>query len=269
MVRVRVGFGQFLLDPIYKGMVEAGSDWWRTFFGPSYLELYDPYLRERTPVEVDQLEALLQLRPPLRILDLPCGQGRHAIELARRGYHVTGVDLSAFMLEVARGRSKEAGVKVRWLEGDMRTGIPAERFDLVLNLFTSFGYFDDPADDRRVLLAAASMLGAGGRLVLEVINGERTMSQFQEREWFTVGRAAVLEDRRLDRPTQRMVVERTVSRPPESETSVHALRLYTGEQVGAALLAAGFCRVELYGDWNGEPLGRDSMRVIAIGSMAK
>lgn len=250
-------------------MAEAGSDWWRTFFGPSYLALYDPYLRERTPVEVDQLEALLQLRPPLRILDLPCGQGRHAIELARRGYQVTGVDLSAFMLEVGRDRASKAGVKVRWLEGDMREAIRGEHFDLILNLFTSFGYFDDPAEDRRVLVAAASMLGPGGRLVLEVINGERTMTQFQEREWFTVGRAAVLESRRLDRSSQRMVVERTVSRPPALETSsIHALRLYTGGQVGAALRAAGFGRVELYGDWSGEPLGRDSMRVIAIGSVA-
>jgi SAM-dependent methyltransferase len=247
-------------------MAEAGSDWWRTFFGPSYLELYDPFLRERTPAEVDQLEALLGLRPPLRILDLPCGQGRHAIELAGRGYQVTGVDLSAFMLEVATERAANEGVQVRWLEGDMREGMPDERFDLVLNLFTSFGYFDDPADDSRVLRAAAGMLHPGGRLVLEVINGERTMSQFQEREWFTVGRAAVLEARRLDRPAQRMVVERTVSRPPESETSVHALRLYTGEQVDAALRAAGFGHIDLYGDWNGEPLRSDSMRIVAVAS---
>src|SRR6059058_3124744 len=65
-------------------MGEPASDWWRFWFGPGYLALYDDTLRERTPIEIDQLEALLQLRPPLRILDLPCGQGRHAIELARR-----------------------------------------------------------------------------------------------------------------------------------------------------------------------------------------
>jgi SAM-dependent methyltransferase len=248
-------------------MAEADSDWWRTFFGQGYLDLYDPYLKERTPAEVDQLEALLRLRPPLRILDLPCGQGRHAIELARRGYQVTGVDLSAFMLQVAKERAISARVQVRWLQGDMREGLRDDHFDLVLNLFTSFGYFDDPVDDRRVLRAAATMLSPGGRVVLEVINGERTMSHFQEREWFTVGRSAVLEARSLDRSSQRMVVERTVSRPPETETSVHALRLYTGEQVDAALRAAGFGRVELYGDWNGEALRGDSMRVIAIASL--
>src|SRR5437879_6960353 len=96
--------------PIYKGMAEVAPDWWRTWFGPGYLALYDAFLAERTPVEVDQIEALLQLRPPRRILDLPCGQGRHAIELARRGSRVTGVDLSPYMLGIAKQRAAAAGV---------------------------------------------------------------------------------------------------------------------------------------------------------------
>src|SRR5437016_12854634 len=124
-------------------MAEPNSDWWRTWFGPRYLELYDETLTERTPAEIDRLEALLQLHPPRRILDLPCGQGRHAIELARRGYEVTGVDLSPYMLAVAKERAEANGVGVRWLAGDMREPLPGEVFDLVLNLFTSLGYFDD------------------------------------------------------------------------------------------------------------------------------
>src|SRR5438309_3444259 len=118
-------------------MGEPDSEWWRGWFGPGYLELYDETLRERTPREIDQIEALLQLRPPRRILDLPCGQGRHAIELARRGYRVTGVDLSPYMLGIAKQRAAAAGVQVRWFTGDMREPLRGERFDLVLNLFTS------------------------------------------------------------------------------------------------------------------------------------
>ena len=197
-------------------MAEAPPDWWRGWFGPGYLALYDPTLAERTPVEVDQIEALLHLHPPRRILDLPCGQGRHAIELARRSYDVTGVDLSEYMLGVARERADAAGVRVRWLAGDMREALPGASFDLVLNLFTSFGYFDDEADDHRVVGAAAAMLEPGGRFLLEVINGARIMRNFQEREWFTVGQTAVMERRSLDRSTRRMVVERTVdtAKPP-------------------------------------------------------
>lgn len=248
-------------------MAEPDSDWWRSWFGPGYLALYDEYLAERTPVEMDQLEALLALRPPLRILDLPCGQGRHAIELARRGYDVTGVDLSPFMLKVAEERARAEGVRVRWLAGDMREAIADERFDVVLNLFTSLGYFADEADDRRVVDAAASMLAPGGRFVLEVINGERIMAQFQEREWFTVGQAAVVERRTLDRASRRMVVERTVSTSNETEVSIHALRLYDRSGIDAMLRAADFSRVDLYGDWSGDPLTPESLRLLAVGTM--
>jgi SAM-dependent methyltransferase len=248
-------------------MAEAAPDWWQTGFGPEYLALYDAFLAERTPVEVDQIEALLQLHPPRRILDLPCGQGRHSIELARRGYDVTGVDLSPYMLGVARERANATGARVRWLAGDMREPLAGQRFDVVLNLFTSFGYFEEESDDRRVVRAAASMLEPGGRFLLEVINGQRVIGTFNEREWFTVGQTAVMEQRSLDVPMHRMVVERTVSSKNREKTSVHAIRLYGGREVETMLRAAGFARVDLYGDWDGTHLTPESLRVLAIGTM--
>src|ERR1700737_453575 len=248
-------------------MVEPDSEWWRSWFGPGYLALYDDYLAERTPAEIDRLEALLALRPPLRIVDLPCGQGRHAIELARRGYEVTGVDLSPFLLKVADERARADGVRVRWLAGDMRQPIAGERFDVVLNLFTSLGYFADEADDRKVVDAAAAMLVPGGRFLLEVINGERRVGRFEEGEGSTVGQAAVVERRSLDHSARRMIVERTVTTPHDTEVNLHAIRLYDARDVSAILLSAGFGRVDLYGDWSGEPLTSESLRVLAVGTM--
>jgi SAM-dependent methyltransferase len=248
-------------------MEQPDSEWWRSWFGPGYLALYDDYLAERAGAEVDQLETLLALRPPLRILDLPCGQGRHAIELGRRGYHVTAVDLSPYMLKVAEERARAAAVRVRWLAGDMRQPIVGERFHVVINLFTSLGYFEDEADDRKVVGAAAAMLLPGGRLVLEVINGERVVARFQEREWFTVGQAAVVERRTLDASARRMVVERTVTTPNNTEVNHHAIRLYGGGELAAMMRQAGFGRVDLYGDWNGDPLTSESLRVLAVGTM--
>jgi SAM-dependent methyltransferase len=247
-------------------MASPNPDWWRTWFGPSYLELYDEALRERTPIEVDQLEGFLQLRPPVRILDLPCGQGRHAIELARRGYDVTGLDLSSYLLDVARARATDAGVRIRWVQGDMRQPLHGDPYDLILNLFTSFGYFAEAAEDRRVVRAAASMLKPGGRFLLEVINGDRVMANFQEREWFTVGQTAVMERRSLDVAARRMVVERTVSSKKNREVNLHALRLYGGRELLELLTNEGFERVELFGDWNGEPLKPDSLRVLSVGT---
>jgi SAM-dependent methyltransferase len=252
-------------------MQAPASDWWRTGFGPGYLFLYDQFLAERTPAEVDQLEALLGLRPPMRMLDLPAGQGRHSIELARRGYHVTGVDLSPDMLSVAQERAQAARVTVRFLQGDMRQPLAGEQFDLVLNLFTSFGYFEDESDDLRVAQAAYAMLAPGGRFLLEVINGERVIRNFQEREWFTVGDAAVLERRSLDQVSRRMTVERTVSRSggEEEEVSVHAVRLYWPATLDALLKQAGFPSVSFYGDWDGSAVGPDSLRVLAVGRKEK
>ena len=111
------------------------------------------------------------------------------------------------------------------------------------------------------------MLEPGGRFLLEVISGQRVMGNFHEREWFTVGQTAVIERRSLDVPTHRMVVERTVSSKNREKTSVHAIRLYGGREVETMLRAAGFARVDLYGDWDGTRLTPESLRVLAIGTM--
>ncbi len=249
-------------------MEEPAPDWWRSWFGPAYLSLYDDYLAERTPIEVDQLEARLELRPPARILDLACGQGRHGIELSRRGYDVTGVDLSTYLLDVAAARARAARVSLQLVHGDMREPpLRGVRFDIALSLFTSFGYFADEADDRKVLRSAAGMLVPGGRLLLEVLNGQREREQFEPRQWFSVGKTAVMEERQLDRSGRRLTVQRTVSTPNARATDVHAIRIYSGSEVEEALREAGFARVDLYGDWNGEPLSSESLRVLAVGTM--
>lgn len=250
-------------------MEEPAPEWWRSWFGPSYLSLYDAYLLERTPIEADELEVLLELHPPAQILDLACGQGRHGIELGRRGYDVTGVDLSEYLLDVAAARARAAGVKLRLVKGDMRDPLAGGKFDVALSLFTSFGYFRDEADDARVLRAAAAMLRPGGRFLLEVLNGEREREQFEPKQWFAVGKTAVMEERQLDEGGRRLVVQRTVSTPNARETDVHAIRLYSGPELEQALRLAGFPDVRLYGDWNGEALTGSSIRVLAVGTMSK
>lgn len=246
----------------------VSADWWRTWFGPVYLALYDPVLQERTPAEVDAIERLLEARPPLQILDLACGQGRHSIELARRGYAVTGLDQSRFLLDVASERAAAAGATVRWVEGDMRQPPPVQGgYDLVLNLFTSFGYFADDADDLAVLRGVAGVLRAGGRLLLELMNGRRVLRHFQEREWFPMGQATVIERRRLDRDRRRMEVARTIVHNGQEEETFHTLRLYDAQELKVLAKTAGFDLVRLYGGWDEEPLSEDSLRIVAIASV--
>ncbi len=242
----------------------VAAEWWRSWFGPDYLALYDPILSERAPGEVDQLETLLGLNPPTRVLDLACGQGRHAIELARRGYDVSGLDLSPYLLGVAARRAADAGVKVRWIEGDMRRPPREDGFDLVINLFTSLGYFEDDADNQAVLEGAARSLVTGGRFVLEVLNGDQKIRTLLEREWFTVGAATILDEQRLDRARRRLSVRRTVVRDGTSLTQDHSIRLYSGSELERGLRSAGFTHVELYGGWDREPATPRSVRLLAV-----
>jgi SAM-dependent methyltransferase len=222
-------------------------------------------LQDRTPGEVDAIERLLEIRPPLRILDLACGQGRHSIDLAGRGYQVTGLDHSRYLLDVAAQRAAAAGVTVRWVEGDMRQPVPVPGdYDVAVNLFTSFGYFADDADDLMVLRAVAGVLRPGGRFLLEVLNGEWIMHTFAEREWIPFGEATVLEQRRLDRDRRRMEVDRTIVRDGHEEKTSHMLRLYSGRELVVLAKRAGFDVVQLYGGWDGELLTEDSLRVVAV-----
>jgi hypothetical protein len=151
----------------------------------------------------------------------------------------------------------------------MREALPEQRFDLILNLFTSFGYFADPADDLRVARVAAAMLEAGGRFFVEVVNGNRIIDNFQERDWFTVGDTAVMERRALDEASRRMVVERTIERDGQSQVNTHAIRLYGARELDMLLRLAGFERVRFYGDWDGSAVSADSLRVLAAAAKEK
>jgi SAM-dependent methyltransferase len=123
-------------------------DWFQSFFGADYFEIYrDAFPPEGTARDVEGIVARLGLDAGARVLDLACGHGRHAIPLAERGFAVTGYDSSEPFLEQARASAAARGVAVHWLRGDMRALPFAAEFDAAINVFTAFGYFDDPEDD--------------------------------------------------------------------------------------------------------------------------
>lgn len=142
------------------------SEWWSTYFDERYLLEYEPLFDlARNRREVGRLMELLELPVAARILDCPCGQGRHAHLLAEAGYDVDGVDYSRELL----ARAKERGIDntLRFTRGDMRS-LPrtwTRHFDAVVNLFTSFGFFVDPRDDAKVISEFARVLKPGGVLI--------------------------------------------------------------------------------------------------------
>ncbi|WP_324716086.1 class I SAM-dependent methyltransferase [Carboxydochorda subterranea] len=244
--------------------------WYEELFDETYLATYDPLLTaEYTSEQVDGLERLLELSPPADILDMPCGQGRHSIELARRGYRVTGVDLSAYLLDVARRRAEEAGLReeaVEWVRQDMRDFRRPQAFDVAINLFSSFGYLEDEAEDARVMAAFYESLRPGGRLVMEMIHKYWLIRSGSEQVWVETPGAFTLERVRYNVLTDRTETDRVVILDGgRVERRRFSIRQYSLVELARMAREVGFELAGAYGTLNGEePLTLESRRLVAV-----
>jgi SAM-dependent methyltransferase len=180
------------------------NEWWQDLFDEKYIRLFAetrPPLR--TAQEVDGLAALFDRHGvPVggEVLDLACGYGRITLPLARLGYHMTGFDLSPHLLARARQAATEAGLAVAWCEGDMRQ-LPeqwSKRFHAVVNIYSAFGYFDEPEENERVLAAVAEVLQPGGILILDLSHRDSVIHRFQPTDWFEVDDLLVCTSRQFD-----------------------------------------------------------------------
>jgi len=158
------------------------SGWTRSFFRKDVFTPGSPEAVSAAADEVKFLWKVLRLEKGSRVLDIPCGTGRHAVRLARRGASVLGVDITPEYLREAR---KAAGktANVRFVRGDMRRMPLENEFDAAINLWTSFGYFDDPADDLKTLRAVARALKPGGLFLIDMADITTIRRRLQSRSW--------------------------------------------------------------------------------------
>lgn len=237
------------------------------FFGVSYLASYvDNLPEERTTKEVDFLEAQLGLTKGMSILDCPCGHGRHTIELAKRGYKVVGQDLNATFLAKAREDAEQAEVSPTFRESDMRD-LPFEaEFDVALNLFTAFGYFEDEADDQAFLNAVTKSLKPNGKFLIDFINRDRLMREWQKTNWQKLSTGLVVcQERELDFARSREKCKRILIYPDGTrQETTHYLRLYTLRELVLMCKQAGMELVETFGNFDGSPANFQSQRVVLL-----
>ncbi len=244
----------------------SSSDWWREYFDGQYLLEYEPiFSLERDRQEVSRLIDLLELPVGARVLDVPCGQGRHAHLLAEAGFDVDGLDYSKHLLERARARG--TGKTLRYTQGDMRKlpGRWSGRFDAVVNLFTSFGFFTDPADDARVIAEFARVLKPGGMLVWHGGNRDGVMARFLARDWWTTEDGTLVAHERSFDPLSGLLSIRSTFRGPKvSGEREHAIRLYTATRLAELMAQEGLIVEQCLDAFEARPLRRTSGEMLLV-----
>ncbi|MGP4017483.1 class I SAM-dependent methyltransferase [Saccharopolyspora sp. 5N708] len=215
--------------------------------------------------EVVARSPLFGFPPGARVLDQCCGIGMFAVPLARRGYAVTGVDLSAIMLARAEEAAADAGVRIRLVRSDVLQYVQPGSFDVVLNLFTSFGYFDDPEQNLQVLRNAHASLAPGGQLVVDVLGKEVYAGWVGPPKVVDLDNGmVVMRDTILDGWTR----FRTDWTLVHGDTAKHAsitCFVYSAAELVALFEAAGFNDVECFGGFGAEPYDNHAKRLIVRG----
>ena len=247
------------------------SDWYERAFQLDYLRVYKHRNDEEARKQIDFTTQVLGLTLPLDVFDLSCGDGRHAIEWARRGYQVTGLDLSAELLTRARERASEGDLNVRFIQGDMREIPYIESFDLLVNFFTSFGYFQEDDENKKVLQSIANALRPEGVFLMDYLSRDHVIQTLVAEDEKTV-EGAILRQRRWisgdpDTVGSHVRINKHVNMTSqgESRTYEESVRMYTFEEMLAMTEEAGLSVTQSFGDFDGRKPGPDAPRLILVG----
>lgn len=249
-----------------KSKAAAAPDWWATYFDQQYLLEYEPIFQlTQDRREVARLIELLELPAGARVLDLPCGQGRHAHLLAEAGFDVDALDYSEHLLDIARERG--TGDTLRYKQGDMRK-LPGKwtgRFDAVLNLFTSFGFFFDPSDDRRVVAEIARVLAPGGLFVFHGGSRDGVMARFLDRDWWQADDGTMIgHERDFDPLSGVLTIRSTFNGPRATGEREHRIRLYTATRLAELCADAGLIVEQAFDGFHDRPLTRRSTEMLLV-----
>ncbi len=224
------------------------SNWYEHFFHGLALEFWHKAMTEdQTRSEVDFIVSCLNLPTGARILDIPCGNGRHTLALSQRGYSATGVDLSAEFIGDARGAAAEKGVIAQWVIGDMRHLSLRTQFDGVVCFGNSFGYLSHE-DTIAFIDNIAACLKRDGRFILETgLAAESLLPNVVPRRWFQIDELLMLSESRYVAAESRLYTSYTFIRGTVKQTGTAAYSIYTVAEIKRLLSAAGFQVEDLFG----------------------
>ena len=245
-------------------MTTSSAEAWDAVFNEFYLRAYAT--EERDEQARDQALGAARLAgcpDGGDLIDVPCGFGRHSLELARAGYHVTAVDRSQVLLdEAARRAAGERGPEL--VRADYRElPVPDSSFDAALNLFSSLGYLGDE-EDTRVLAEIRRVLRPEGRLVIETMHRDWLVSNFTEHRWQRVAEGRLLLEQSAFDPASGVAqtTQTLIDGSGERESRTWLLRVYSATELVAMVERAGFASARCLGDLEGGAFGIDTRLVI-------
>jgi SAM-dependent methyltransferase len=214
--------------------------------------------------EVDQILSLVTISRGAHILDLCCGVGRHSLALARRGFRVTGVDRTSAYLKQASEKAAEERLDIEFIQDDMRTFCRPDSFDVTLNLFTSFGFFEDQSEDRKVVLNVFRSLRNDGVFILDMSGKEILARTFQERAWNEADGVIWLQERKLSQDWSWIENRWILLKENRRYEDRLGHRLYSAAELKTILESGGFKDINIYGDFDGSPYDHTARRLVAV-----
>ncbi len=259
-----------VLGPVDSLEDHVQPDWWCKIFNSLYLKTDADVVEDLniTRKEVDLFSKILNLTTDDTILDLCCGQGRHALEITKRGFKIEGLDRSRSLIQKAKASAKKENLNIKFKEGDARKlPFPPDSFEVVMMLGNSFGYFETVQDDLRALKEIFRVLKPWGRLLLDVTDGEYLRENFQARSWEWIDKKLfVCRERSLSADRQRLISREVVTDVTKGVIAdqFYAERLYTKDDLLTLLKEAGFSDVVIHGE-----ISTDSVRNQDLGMMEK
>lgn len=258
-------------------------EWHRDFFKNSFYNPASPLTIKRAKEEVRFIIKAMKLKKGSEILDLCCGPGRHSILLAKRGFAVTGLDFSKDYISEAKKKAGKSGLKIDFLRGDMRNIKFTGEFDAVINLFTSFGYFQKLSDDIKVLKGIHRALKPGGLFLIDTLNGDWLRKNFRKRYWQVLpapsgrglarreserasgGKIYQLEETILAKDKKSTINKWVRIKPGgKIQERIFYLRLYDKKLLSSVLKKAGLAPLKFRGNFTGRKLSDKTNRLIVL-----
>ncbi len=243
-------------------MSTVEPEWWESFFTGPLLSFIRSE-NEKTRAEVDFVEKALQLTPQAKVLDVPCGKGPHSLELASRGYQVTGVDLTQAFLNDARRIATERQLEITWEQRDMRDLPWQEEFDGAFCFGGSFGFFDEEGNSQ-FLRAVSRALKPRKRFAVDLHVAETLLPGFRERDWNRMGDSLIIQERHYDCENSRIDAEFMLVHEGKVAKRPSSMRIYTYRELCQLLEGVGFGNCEAYGSLSQEPFRLGSSRLYLV-----